>query len=64
MAKVSSVFCIYNKSNILVAVGVNEPDVWNQTIKALGTKDLDPITNYFNLIKAGYYLEVGSVAGK
>jgi hypothetical protein len=64
MAKVSSVFCIYNKQNILVGVGVSEVDVWNQVITNLGGAIKDPIATYFNLIKAGYYLEVGTVAGK
>ena len=60
MAKSSQVYCVYNKQNVLVAVGTSEADVWAEAMKT--SNPVDILQTYFNLIRAGHYMELGFVA--
>ncbi len=59
MVKASQVYCVYNKQNVLVAVGTSEADVWTAAMKS--SNPVDILQTYFNLVKSGYYMELGFV---
>ena len=58
MAKINKVWCVYNNKDALMSVGTSEEDAWVTLLSPFENE----LTEYFKLVKQGYYAEEGFVA--